>query len=275
MFSPLAMFVLLLGSGCRDVSPVDPPSPPRALAAGVDATQPPFVTKDEDGELQGLGVDMLRDLGIYLNTEVTVVPLTGEELSRELLEKRVDLVLPPPNWADGDDEGLLATDPFAWDGLAMLTLPDRELSNVEELNQSGVTVGVVENTPGQTFANTSLSNPAVRAFESEEAARDALLEGGVDVLVLDPLAVHRIAGEFPERLRAVLHTFRREPRVFKVREDDEGLREDLNEFIQDYREIGGFERLMERHIPEVQRDFQEVGAPLPFDPPEPAVPGLE
>lgn len=269
----LVSLTLALGPGCRDVPPEE--SAPRSLRVGVVTSQPPFVSRGEDDEPMGISVDMLRDLGVYLNTEVKLVSLSEEEMASELSENRVDLLLPPAAGPKENASGFLSTDPFAWVGLAMLTRPEQELATVEDLNQSGLTIGVIENTPGKAFANTSLPHPAVRMFEAEDAARDALIEGDLDALVLEQLDVHRLAGESPDRLRAVLQPFRREPRAFKVREEDGKLRDDLNEFIQDYREIGGFERLLERHIPEIQRDFQEAGAPLPFDPPEPAVPAAE
>jgi polar amino acid transport system substrate-binding protein len=49
-----------------------------------------------------------------------------------------------------------------------------------------------------------------------------------------------------------------------LRQDDNELRQQVNQFLQDYKTQGGFERLGDRYLSEQKAAFKKLGYPFYF-----------
>ncbi len=259
---------MLLAAGCGialtpDLN-VDGP-----IVVGVSESQISFVHLDEAGDVSGVFVDMVRDLGLYLNRETEVKLLDENGLVGAVGGHTVDLafvLLPPPDMEERP--GVVFSKPFAWKSLAFLTDAESELDGLEDLNAEGRTVAVIANHRANSFARTSLPQAAVKVLNSETEAVSLLLAGQADGFIHDSLRIFELADEQRGRFRAVLEPFRRVGVSLAVSADNEALLDAVNDFMHDYREIGGFERLADRYFAEAREAFAVQGADFLFDPPE-------
>lgn len=257
----------LLSSGCgMELAPdleVD-----GAITVGMTTAQSAFVFEDEEGKISGVFADMVRDLGLYLNRETAVEILEEGTVMRAVRSRSVDLGFVLNKQADEEETEVVFSKPFAWLGLAFLTASDSELDAVEDLNNDDVAIAVVRDTLASQFARTALPQATVRVLDSEDEAVQAVLEGDVHGFVHDSLKIFELVDARGDRLRAVLEPFRRVGVSIGVHSENEALLEAVNDFLHDYREIGGFDRLADRYFSEAQEAFEVQGADFLFDPPE-------
>jgi len=261
-----AGFLVLFTGGCGvELAPdleVD-----GAIVVGMTTAQSSFVF-EEEGEITGVFADMVRDLGLYLNRETEVEILEEGTVMQAVRSRSVDLGFVLDKQADEEEGAVVFSKPFAWLGLAFLTAADSELDAVEDLNSEGRVIAVVRDTRAGQFARTALPQATVRELDGEDEAVQAVLEGDVHGFVHDSLKIFELVDGRGERLRAVLEPFRRVGVSIGVYSENEALLEAVNDFLHDYREIGGFDRLADRYFSEAQEAFEVQGADFLFDPPE-------
>lgn len=238
------------------------------IRVGVAAQPPAFIVENDAGELGGVYSDMVRDLGLYLNRETGLVLFREEGLPDAVRSGEVDVAFLLRPSGEGEASGLAFSKPFAWLGLGFLTGPESDLDGVEDLNAEGIAVVVLRESRADPFVRTALPQALVRVVDDVYAAVDALLAEEVQAFVHDALGLFDLVEAKGGRLRAVLPPFRRVGVLSAVREDNEALLEALNDFLHDYRAIGGFDRLADRYFPGALEAFDVQGAAFLFDPPE-------
>ncbi len=239
-----------------------------AIVVGMTTAQSSFVIEEEDGEISGVFADMVRDLGLYLNRETVVEILEEGTVMRAVRSRSVDLGFVLDKQADGEETEVMFSKPFAWLGLAFLTAADSELDAVENLNSEERVIAVVRNTRADQFVRTALPQARVHVLDSEDEAVQALLDGDAQGFVHDSLKIFELVDGRGERLRAVLEPFRRVGVSIGVYSENKTLLEAVNDFLHDYREIGGFDRLADRYFADAREAFEVQGADFLLDPPE-------
>jgi polar amino acid transport system substrate-binding protein len=61
-----------------------------------------------------------------------------------------------------------------------------------------------------------------------------------------------------------LQPFQKESWAIGLRQDDTQLRRQVNQFLQDYKTHGGFEKLGDRYLGEQKEAFKKLGYPFYF-----------
>ena len=238
------------------------------IRVGVAAQPPAFIVEKGSGELGGVYPDMVRDLGLYLNRETGLRLFREEYLPEAVRSGQVDVAFLLSPSQEREAFGLAFSQPFAWLGLGFLTGPDSELDGVEDLNAEGMAVVVIRESRADPFVRTALPLALVRVVDDLHEAVDAVLAEEVQAFVHDSLSLFDLVEAKGARLRVVLLPFRRVGVLSAVREDNEALLEALNDFLHDYRAIGGFDRLADRYFAEALEAFEVQGADFLFAPPE-------
>lgn len=242
-----------------------------AIVVGVPDEGAPFFYKDDNGEIAGIYADMARDLGLYLNRGVELRVLKASQQTTAVLSGGVDLTLLTVTQSEADETGLGLSDPFAWRSLAFLTGAESVLDDVEELNVEGRVVVVIDGSRGMQFVRTALPAATVKVVETEAEALRAVKAGEAEAFVQEALEIFNAVDDRTDPFRAVLAPIRRAGIRFGTAPDHVALLEAVNDFLFDYREIGGFERLEDRYFPEAREAFEVQDADFLFDPPERAV----
>jgi ABC-type amino acid transport substrate-binding protein len=239
------------------------------IVVGIPEGKEPFLFEDDEGEWSGVFVDMVRDLGLYLNRKTEVNVLDAGDLKAAVRAGEVALAfMERPSSDESDKNEIRFSDEFAWLGLAFLTGPESELTQVDALNAGEIRVAVIRSTRADQFARTALPKASVKVVEDEDGAVNKVLEREADAFVHDSLRIFENVDGRTDNLRAVLEPFRRVGIVAAVYAENEALLEAVNDFFHDYREIGGFDRLADRYFADAKEAFAVQGADFLFDPPE-------
>ena len=82
------------------------------------------------------------------------------------------------------------------------------------------------------------------------------------------MSIYRSQMEYPDTTIAILEPFQKEsePWAMAVKLDNEELADDINKFITEYKEKGGFDDLANKYLADMKKTFDDLGLDFFFQP---------
>ncbi len=255
--------ILLILAALFAVSCSPKPKSPE-LRVGMDLSYPPFETINERGEPTGISVEMAHALGKKLGLPVRIesMPFTG--LIPSLQSGRIDCVISSMTETPERRKNIDFSDPYLTIGLAILVGKNASINNVADLDQPGKTIVVRQGTTGEVWARKTLTKAQVLAVDKEGSAVLEVVQGKADAFIYDQMSIWQNARKNPETTRALLQPLTTENWAIGLRQNEPVLKSAVNEFLQDYRKQGGFEKLGDQYLGEQKKVFQAQGIPFYF-----------
>lgn len=236
------------------------------LTVAMELAYPPFETKDEQGNPSGVSVDFMKDFGEYIGKEIRIENISFDGLIPSLQTGKADMVMSSMTITEERKETVDFSDPYANALLAVLTNKDSQITSVDDLNQEGKKVAVKTGSTGYLYAQEHLKNAEIIALQDESACVMEVSQGKADGFIYDQLTIYRNWQNNLDTTNAVFIPFQDvEPWGIAVKKDNTELLDQLNEFIETYREDGGFEELTEKYLSEEKEAFEELGFQWFFD----------
>ena len=82
--------------------------------------------------------------------------------------------------------------------------------------------------------------------------------------IYDSLSIYRQHRRHPDTTRALLTPFRKETWAIGLRKSDKALRQQIDLFLEQFKQEGGFEKLGDEFLPEEKAYFKRNGIPFYF-----------
>ncbi|HWB45826.1 MAG TPA: transporter substrate-binding domain-containing protein [Hyphomicrobiaceae bacterium] len=236
----------------------EPPAEPRRAAIRflTDNDYPPFNYLDEDGVLTGFNVDMARAVCLELNATCDVQVRPWRELLPALQRGEADAVIASHAITAGLLQAIDFTDRYYHTPARFAG--KRELGRIEVTpeNLEGRKIAVAKGTAQEAYLRTFFRDSNIRAFETIELARDALVSGSVDLLFDDGIG---LAFWLSGTASKACCEFKGGPFVeakyfgdgvgIAVRRDETELKSQMNAALRRIRESGRYEELVLRYFP--------------------------
>ena len=236
------------------------------LTVAMELAYPPFETKDEQGNPSGVSVDFMKDFGEYIGKEIRIENISFDGLIPSLQTGKADMVMSSMTITEERKETVDFSEPYANALLAVLTNKDSQITSVDDLNQEGKKVAVKTGSTGYLYAQEHLKNAEIIALQDESACVMEVSQGKADGFIYDQLTIYRNWQNNLYTTNAVFIPFQDvEPWGIAVKKGNTELLDQLNEFIETYREDGGFEELTEKYLSEEKEAFEELGFQWFFD----------
>lgn len=236
------------------------------LTVAMELAYPPFETKDEQGNPSGVSVDFMKDFGEYIGKEIRIENISFDGLIPSLQTGKADMVMSSMTITEERKETVDFSEPYANALLAVLTNKDSQITSVDDLNQEGKKVAVKTGSTGYLYAQEHLKNAEIIALQDESACVMEVSQGRADGFIYDQLTIYRNWQNNLDTTNAVFIPFQDvEPWGIAVKKGNTELLDQLNEFIETYREDGGFEELTEKYLSEEKEAFEELGFQWFFD----------
>lgn len=236
------------------------------LTVAMELAYPPFETKDEQGNPSGVSVDFMKDFGEYIGKEIRIENISFDGLIPSLQTGKADMVMSSMTITEERKETVDFSEPYANALLAVLTNKDSQITSVDDLNQEGKKVAVKTGSTGYLYAQEHLKNAEIIALQDESACVMEVSQGKADGFIYDQLTIYRNWQNNLDTTNAVFIPFQDvEPWGIAVKKGNTELLDQLNEFIETYREDGGFEELTEKYLSEEREAFEELGFQWFFD----------
>ena len=260
IFLSLLLLVLTAG-GCGKEEKNEEP-----LVVAMELAYPPFEGKDEAGEPTGVSVDLMKAFGEYIGREIKIENTAWDGLIPSLQTGTADLVISSMTIRPDRAEQVDFSDPYANALLAVLVNKNTDASSIEDLNQAGIKIAVKSGSTGHLYAESNLQNAELMVLPDESACVTEVAQGRADGFIYDQLTIYRNWQKNLDTTGAIFIPFQ-EPEKWgiAVQKGNSELLEQVNAFLKEFREEGGYDKLEETYLSEEKKAFDELGFQWFFD----------
>ncbi len=243
-----AGFVGMLGLAACGKQEDQSAAAPQAAAArvyvvGVESAYAPFSSENEQKEVVGFDIDVMKALAKKIGIQVKFVPTPFEGFFNFLAQGDRDLLISAITITDERKKSVAFSDPY-FVATQTIALPaaDTKVNQMEDLKP--LTVGTQSATSGDELVQQVLgkNSAKIKRFDSTPLALKELESGGVDAVVADePVVKNYIANNPNSKLRTVTDpNFPKEDYGIAVRKDDPELLAKINKGLAEMKADGSF-----------------------------------
>jgi polar amino acid transport system substrate-binding protein len=222
----------------------------------TDSDYPPFNYFDEDNVLTGFNVDVARAICLELAAACDIQARGWSELMPALRRGDADAVIASHAITATALKAIDFTDRYYHPAARFAAKRGSARLDVTPEGLEGKKIAVAKGTAHEAYLRAFFRDSAIRAFETTELARDALITGTVDLLFDDGISlVFWLNGTASRACCEFKGGPFSEPKYFgdgvaiAVNREDGQLRMQINSALKKLRESGRFEELLLRYFP--------------------------
>lgn len=236
----------------------------KKLIVGMDLGYPPFEMRDEKGAATGVSADLAKALGAKLGRPVEIENIPFAGLVPALKTGRLDLVISSMTATPERAQSIDFSEPYLKTGLCLLVNAKSDIQSITDLDRAGKSVAVVRGTTGHLYAMKSIHTARVLVLEQPPACVLEVSQGKTEAFIFDQMSVLQFSRKNPDTARAILTPFQTETWAIGLRKGNDELRAQVNAFLKEFREQGGFDKLGDQWLAEQKAAFKKLGVPFVF-----------
>jgi polar amino acid transport system substrate-binding protein len=236
----------------------------KELIVGMEMSFPPFEMLDSSGKPAGVSVDLALAMGKSLNRPIRFENIPFDGLIPSLKTGKIDLIISSLTMTEDRQKSIDFSDPYLKMGLAILANKNTDIQSINDLDKPGRNIAVKKGTTANIYAMQHFKKAKVLVFNDESACAIEVGQGKADCFIYDQISVFQNWKRHEDRTRAILQPFEQEEWAMGLRKGDDELRQQVNDFIKQFKEAGGFEQLGEKYLSENKKAFDDMGIPFYF-----------
>jgi polar amino acid transport system substrate-binding protein len=222
----------------------------------TDNDYPPFNYLDEEGELTGFNVDLMRAICDELSVECSIRTVSWSRLLPSLKDGDADAVIASIRISEQTLKEVDFTDSYYHTPARFVALRSNPVKAITPETLSGKKIGVIDGTAHKAYLGDFFTSSAVVAYGSMDEAKSALREGKVNFLFGDGVSLmFWLNGTLSENCCEFRGGPFTESRYFgegigiAIAKGNRKLRDALNYGLHLARSEGRFEELYLRYFP--------------------------
>lgn len=204
------------------------------IKIGFRVSQPPMSFVDKDGSPAGYSIDLCKRIvtGVKnkIGTDVSAeyIPVTAKDRFEALTNNKIDILCGATTKTLSRGELVGFTQLTFVTGASLMTLKDKKLTDLSELN--GKKIGVVQNTTTiealKKLIKETLTDADIVPFETSADGLSALKKGSIDAFSADQIVLIGliIEAQNPDIFMIAKDVFSFEPFALAVRRNDADFR---------------------------------------------------
>jgi len=216
------------------------------LRVAVQSGAAPYAFVDKNGQQTGSMVEFTREMATRMGVKLKILDFDWDGLIPALLSGKADILAADMTPTLKRALKITFTDPWYYVQPCIFTKTDAPYQTLEDVNKSGVTVGVLLGSTGETIAKKSLPNAEIKTYKGGgRMIVQALLAGHVDAGVNDDLAVLTVLPDYPPNSIRLLDKrlgTGKDPLAFAVRHESVNLWQWINLFFKTIRADGTYQK---------------------------------
>jgi polar amino acid transport system substrate-binding protein len=222
----------------------------------TEADFPPFNFYDEDGVLVGFNVDVARAICLELNTACDIKVRPWGELLLALRRGEADAVIAAHAVTPQALASVDFTDSYFYTPGRFVGKLGGEPIEMTPEGLESKRIGVAKDTAHEAYLKAFFRSSAIKAYESADLARDALIQGEVDYVFDDGVSlIFWLHGTASKRCCEMKGGPYLEPKFFgdgiaiAVPKNDQQIKTLINGALARLRANGRLDELVERYFP--------------------------
>lgn len=237
-----------------------------SLRVGMELQFPPFETIDNQGNPYGLSVELAQYLADKLNMDLEIVNTSYSGLIPSLQSGKINAILSSMTITEERSKVVDFSIPYAVSNLAMLININSEVESIDDANKQGIKVAVKKGTTGHIFAENNLPNAEIMVFDKESAAILEVAQGKADIFIYGQDTIYKAHTQNQDTTKINLEPIGdTQYWGIAVKKGDEELLNKINQYITEFQQDGGFDKLAEKYLSELKQVFEELDIPFFFD----------
>jgi polar amino acid transport system substrate-binding protein len=236
----------------------------KELVVGMEMSFPPFEMLDSRGQPAGVSVDMAKALGQFLGRPVRFENIPFDGLIPSLKTGKVDIVISSMTFTADRAQSIDFSDPYLKMGLSILANKNSNIQSINDVDRPNVRVAVKKGTTGHVYAVQHLNNARVLVFNDDATCATEVAQGKADCMIYDQVSVFQHWKKYPDSTRAILRPFQQEDWAVGLQKGNDSLRQQVNAFIKEFKQNGGFNQLGNQYFGENKKALEAAGVPFFF-----------
>jgi polar amino acid transport system substrate-binding protein len=236
----------------------------KELVVGMEMNFPPFEMLDTTGKPSGISVEMAKALGEYLHRPVRLENIPFEGLIPSLKTGKIDLVISSLTVTDDRRKSVDFSDPYLTMGLCILANKNSPIASIQDVDRPQIKVAVKKATTGHIYAIQHLKSAQILVFNDDATCATEVAQGKADCMLYDQVSVFQHWRKYQDSTKAILQPFQSEQWAIGLRKGDDELRQQVNGFLKQFKENGGFNELGNKYFGENKKVFAQLGIPFYF-----------
>jgi polar amino acid transport system substrate-binding protein len=237
---------------------------PDDLVIGMELAFPPFEMLDTSGKPAGVSVEMARALADYLHRPLRIENIPFDGLIPSLKTGKIDLAISSMTKTADRAKSIDFSDPYLTMGLAILVKKDSPIQSIADVDKPNITVAVKKATTGHIYAIQHFHNAKILVFNDAPTCATEVAQGKADCMIYDQISIFQHWKSQQDTTRAILKPFQTEEWAIGIRKGNDELREQVNAFLKQFKDSGGFNQLGNKYFGENKKLFEQLGIPFYF-----------
>jgi polar amino acid transport system substrate-binding protein len=237
---------------------------PNELVIGMEMSFPPFEMLDTNGQPAGVSVEMAKSLGKYLQRPVRFENIPFDGLIPSLKTGKIDLAISSMTVTEERAKSIDFSDPYLRMGLSILANKNSSIQSVADIDKPNVTVAVKKATTGHIYAIQHFHNAKILIFSDSPTCAAEVAQSKADCMIYDQISIYANWRKYQDSTRAILQPFQSEQWAIGIRKGNDALRTQVNAFLKQFKESGGFNELGNKYFGENKKTFEQLGIPFYF-----------
>ncbi len=236
----------------------------KPLLVGMELAYPPFEMRGADNQPDGISVRMAEDLAAYLGRPLEIRDVEWNGIIPALKSGKIDAIISSMTETPERARSIAFSDGYVTNGLCMLVRKDSPIQSIADVKPGEHKLAVKLATTGHQWARKEI--PDVDLITLDEAAACVLevLQGKVDAYIYDQISIYQFWKKYEDETRPILTPIREETWAIGMRQGEDEFHEEVNAFLEQYRESGRFDELADQYMAEQKAAFEEMGVPFIF-----------
>jgi polar amino acid transport system substrate-binding protein len=251
----LAAGVLFLLAGSQASALDAPPVAPPTVRVAVEGAYPPFNYIDQNNELQGFEVDLLKALCEAMKARCTPVVHEWDGIIRGLLNRDYDAIMSSLEITERRKRRIAFSRRYYLIPPALIGAKDSELPKLTPDELAGKRIGAVDRSEYAAYIQNAHKQAELRTYAKLDEANLDLLTERLDFVIGNKLALTkflnsregaccRIAADVPASPAYFGHGY-----GIGLRKDDEALRLQFDRAIEQVMADGTYDRIRAKYFP--------------------------
>jgi polar amino acid transport system substrate-binding protein len=220
------------------------------LLVGTDTPFPPFEI-GQPPNISGYDIEVVNAIAENMDLAVTYQDTSFDTIFRDTAQGKFDMAVAASTITAEREQTVDFSDPYYKANQSLVVEAGSDIRTVDDLG--GATVGAQDGTTGEEYANDETPASQVRGFPEGPDAINALRAGQVDAVIIDqPVAVDAVESLGGGDIEIAQEIVTSELYGLAFAQDNDALREAVNDALKTIKEDGTITDLYARYFPGVE-----------------------